>query len=463
MAKTQRIRDPLHDLIEFGDNDFEQFLWKLIDTREFQRLRRVKQLGFSELIYPGATHTRFLHSVGVFHTARQLVNLIENRIGTDFEPEKAEIALTASLVHDLGHGPFSHAFEEAIKLLNKDNAQRAGEKSPPKLKKHELWTSDILLGDTEVGNALHSRGSDFQNAVATLLVADTPRDIYAAVVSSQFDADRLDYVRRDRLMTGAKHGGFDFSWVLANLEVSAIPLATDDEAYSTVDSLVLGNKAFQAAESYVLGLFHLYFTVYFHKATRSAEKILSAILRRIGALCVDGKEDVTCLGATNPILGFVQKRDLCSYLQADDFVVWGSVSTMTGCKDPILRDLSQRLLSRKLYKSVDISNHFEGRGGANGVAHFRAELTKAKENGDFEDVEIFEDQPSRNPYKRRGYGSPDALSKIHIMNADGSRSIDLSERSDVVKALQEKTIYRVYARDNNAAEKIRDIIRRVEK
>lgn len=303
MPKTQRIRDPLHDLIEFGTDEFDQFLWEVIDTREFQRLRRVKQLGFSELVYPGATHTRFAHSVGVFHTARQLVSLISTRVGK-FEKEKAEVALAASLVHDLGHGPFSHAFEEAIKLLNKDNAHRNGEKAPPKLKKHEQWTSDIILGDTEVGGVLKARGTDFQEAVSKLLIADTPTDIYAAVVSSQFDADRLDYVRRDRLMTGAKHGGFDYSWILANLEVGSIPLAIDDEAYSTVDSLVLGHKALQAAESYVLGLFHLYFAVYFHKTTRSAEKILSAVLRRVGTLCAEGNAPLTALSEGNPILTF---------------------------------------------------------------------------------------------------------------------------------------------------------------
>ena len=463
MSKTQRIRDPLHDLIEFSETGRDQFLWSLIDTKEFQRLRRIKQLGFSELVYPGATHTRFSHSVGVFHTARRLLGHIHRKVGSDFDDHKAFVAVTAALLHDLGHGPFSHAFEEAIKQLNKDNAQRAGDSSPVKLKKHELWTSDILMDDTEIGALLFSRGSDFQQAVSSLLITDTPKDIYAAVVSSQFDADRLDYVQRDRLMTGAKHGGFDFSWILANLEVSEIPLATDDEAYSTIDSLILGQKALQAAESYVLGLFHLYFTVYFHKATRSAEKILSAILRRLGSLCADGTQELSNLGADNPILSFIQNRDLKSYLRLDDFVVWGSIATMVDCKDEILRTLSERLLSRRLYKAMDISSHFEGRGGANGVAHFRAELTKLKNNGDFDEVEIFEDQPSRNPYKRRGYGSPDALSKIHIMTSDGSHPTDLSELSDVVKSLQERSIYRIYVRDKDAHEKITEIMKRVQK
>lgn len=288
MNRPQRIRDPVHDLVEFRTDDFDQFLWKLLNTKEFQRLRRVKQLGFSELVYPGATHTRFAHSVGVFHTARTLVQLIGDRIGK-FDKQKSHVALTAALLHDLGHGPFSHAFEDAIKLLNKDIAKKNG-KNTPKIKKHEQWTSDIILGDTQVGNLLYKYDPKLQQSVSKILLADTPSDIYAAVVSSQFDADRLDYVRRDRLMTGAQHGGFDFSWILANLEVASIPLTTDDQEYSTVDSLVLGSKALQAAESYVLGLFHLYFAVYFHKTTRSAEKILSAVIRRVGTLCAEGTD-----------------------------------------------------------------------------------------------------------------------------------------------------------------------------
>ncbi|TDN21724.1 phosphohydrolase, partial [Lactobacillus crispatus] len=132
-----------------------------------------------------------------------------------------------------------------------------------------LWTSEIISGDTELGSVLSKGGEAFRSDVAALLANEVPTDIYSAIVSSQFDADRLDYVRRDRMMTGAQHGGFDYPWLLANLEVDKIPLAIDDEHYGEAESLILGSKAFQAAESYVLGLFHMYFAVYFHKATRS--------------------------------------------------------------------------------------------------------------------------------------------------------------------------------------------------
>jgi HD superfamily phosphohydrolase len=176
MTKPQRIRDPIHDLIEFDLSDFEQLAWSLIDSVEFQRLRRIKQLGFSELVFPGATHSRFSHSVGVFHIARQLSGVIRRLLGeAAFEVDHA---MAAALVHDLGHGPFSHAFEDAAaKLAAK--------------KKHEDWTAEIIRGDTEVGKKLGGYGEPFRASVAELLASDTPRDLYAAIVSSQFDADRL--------------------------------------------------------------------------------------------------------------------------------------------------------------------------------------------------------------------------------------------------------------------------------
>jgi HD superfamily phosphohydrolase len=112
----QRIRDPLHNLIEFNTSELERTLWEVIQTRPFQRLRRVKQLGFSDLVYPGACHSRFAHSVGVFHTARQLMDVVR-KFGVRSESRENR-ALAAALVHDLGHGPFSHTFESVGKRLD---------------------------------------------------------------------------------------------------------------------------------------------------------------------------------------------------------------------------------------------------------------------------------------------------------------------------------------------------------
>ena len=137
ILKAQRIRDPIHNLVEFGTDQFEHTLWRAIQTPPFQRLRRIRQLSFSEFVFPGATHTRFAHSVGVFHVARALMGVIRRHIDSDkkhqYRDYQAKIALAAALVHDVGHGMFSHSFEAVGKSLNLAMA------------KHELVSEAIKL------------------------------------------------------------------------------------------------------------------------------------------------------------------------------------------------------------------------------------------------------------------------------------------------------------------------------
>ncbi len=148
MHRPQRIRDPLHNLISFEADEFENAMWDVIQTQPFQRLRRVKQLGFSDLVYPGATHSRFAHSVGVFHTARQLMKVIQSRVGQRrYKGSKAEIALAAALVHDLGHGPFSHAFEDVGRRLGL------------KLASHETVSQQLTCNYVSVSGRWRKRGS----------------------------------------------------------------------------------------------------------------------------------------------------------------------------------------------------------------------------------------------------------------------------------------------------------------
>jgi uncharacterized protein len=450
MAKRQRIRDPLHDLIEFSSGVFESSLWNSINSQEFQRLRRVKQLGFSELVYPGATHTRFAHSIGVFHSARQLITHVENLLDRH-DSERAKIALAAALFHDLGHGPFSHAFETALKSLDKET----GVKSE---KRHEIWTANIIREDTHLGLAVkNSLGQSARDEIATLLLQETPSDIYSSIVSSQFDADRLDYLRRDRLMTGVSHGGFDYSWLIANIEVDSVAYSADGNEFADIESLILGHKAFQAAEAYVLGLFHMYFAVYFHKATRSAEKMMTALFVRLGGLILEGSTSATGLDERHPIVAFVKERNLGSYLRLDDTVIWGALPLMTEAGDSTVSSLARRLLYRDLYKAFDVSEYFSNRGGEAAVAKFRAALSRARVAGEIAQYDIFEDSPQRDPYKRRGYDTPDALSKVLIRNSVGGQYQDLGNLSDVVKALQKRTIYRVYADRRESFEKIFDL------
>lgn len=180
--KTQRIRDPIHDLIVFKERDaIDKAAWKLLKEPEMQRLRRIRQLGVSEFVYPSATHTRFAHSVGVFHNARRLMKIIKReislgRVQGDFDDARAKTALTAALLHDIGHGPFSHAFEEARKAI-------AGNESK-KIKKHEAFTADMIENaNSNIGSILNDVEVSAAN-VAELLRLENPTDMYHSVVSS---------------------------------------------------------------------------------------------------------------------------------------------------------------------------------------------------------------------------------------------------------------------------------------
>lgn len=441
----QRIRDPIHNLIEFEDRPFEQTCWRLIQTPQFQRLRRIKQLGFSELVYPGATHSRFSHSIGVFHTARQLARVIERLRSDGYDLRRAQVAVAAALLHDLGHGPFSHAFEDVIKRLG--------------LGKHET-TSVRLIKSPEIAEILNSFAPNFADAVAQIIENKVPEDIYAAIVSSQFDADRLDYMRRDRLMTGAQSSAIDFEWLLANLEVRRVKIGQDEKEVREIETLVVGQKAVLAAEAYVLGLFHLYPTVYFHKATRSAEKIFGALLTRIFQLSIDGDPEKTGLPKSHPLLLFAHKPDnLECFCSLDDFVVWGALPMLMRSSDACIGELSQRLFRRDFYKAIDVTSkidtalinlHADEREDRRRRCEAKIRV-KLAESGllEFSDEapRVFDDIVKRDPY-RHGQGDGAVLDAIYAVDRT-NELMDLSRLSRVVEALKKYEVYRIYYRESD--------------
>jgi uncharacterized protein len=448
----RRVRDPLHNLVEFHANEFENTMWRVVETRPFQRLRRVKQLGFSDLVFPGATHSRLAHSVGVFHTARKLMKVIETHMGQhSFERTRADVALAASLVHDLGHGPFSHAFEEVGLRLDLQTA------------KHE-YVTDTLIRSSEVSEALQSLGSGFASDVADVIKRSGPSTLYDAVVSSQFDADRLDYIRRDRLMTGSEHAAIDFTWLIANLQVGEVEYGADDQKVGKIKTFVLGPKAVHAAEAYVLGLFQLYPTVYFHKATRSAEKLFTELLVRTITLILDGCAASAGLPENHPIVRFAKEPNKVeNVLLLDDAVIWGALSMMADATDNTVSKLAVRLRDRQLYKCIDVRTRL--------AEQFGEEATGTKEGSDERSEELtgrvdlacasinekvrqwlskeasetprmLIDQAIREPYKRF-QESKGPLNQIRI-KTDGDLLVDLGERSRIVRAIKPFRVLRLY-------------------
>jgi len=271
------------------------------------------------------------------------MDVVKRRLGENaVQKSKVDRALAAALVHDLGHGPYSHAFEDVGKRLKLVMAD------------HEKVT-DLLIREGEISTALNGLGCGFAQDVADVIKKSGEATIYGAVVSSQFDADRLDYMQRDRLMTGTHHGVIDFDWLLSNLEVGKVPYGADDESVGEIETFVLGPKALYAAETYLLGLFQLYATVYFHKATRGAEKLFTELLYRVIRLAQDHSTKKTGLSTKHPLIRFaIHPDDLKYTLALDDSAISGALSMMANADDRLISDFSMRLRDRKLYKCIDV-------------------------------------------------------------------------------------------------------------
>ena len=445
--ETWRIRDSVHGLIVFGggndeeQNETDRIAWRLLDTPEFQRLRRIRQLGFSDLVYPGATHSRFAHAVGVYHTARRLIEVIGRRHKELPDRARERVALLAALLHDIGHGPFSHVFEHA--------AHEAG-----LTKRHEDWGTEVIQGDTQVNSVLREVDAQLPDQVGALLKEETPKDIYATVVSSQFDADRLDYLQRDRLMTGVQFGHLDRDWLLDCLEVGSVTLDEDEPVEAPC--LYLNAKGISVAEEYLEARFRLYTMVYMHKTTRAAEKMLGRLLTTATQDLKDGPA-----ARRDPVLRYFASGSpqLGAYLDLDDTAVWATLATLAASSHSRVAELACRLRDRRLYKCLDVGILDEP--GGNLYGRFRKQLQEryAERYGEL----LFDDDDKVTLYKRYSFEDSSALNKVLVKTQDtDSEPRDIANVSVVVWALREaEFIKRVYAPNHEQIEELSQILREV--
>src|SRR5262245_13280739 len=184
-------RDPVHNIIRLQtDTDEGELMMRLIDAAEFQRLRRIKQLGLGLYTYQGAEHSRFTHSLGAFHLMTRILKRLAERHSIAEEVHTA--ARAAALLHDVGHGSFSHVMEKVLGFH------------------HESWSVQVVLSkETEIGRLLSSYSADLPENVAAIIEGKFQPAAIGQLVSSQLDVDRMDYLLRDSLMTGAKYGIYD--------------------------------------------------------------------------------------------------------------------------------------------------------------------------------------------------------------------------------------------------------------
>ena len=438
MAQTKRIRDPIHGLIRFeAESAVDQLAWRLLDAAEMQRLRAIKQLGFLHLVFPGATHTRFGHSIGVYHVARQLLGVIGRELGPgDFNQDRARVSALAALLHDIGHGPLSHVFEKSERSVGGPG-------------NHEFWSRAIICGDTAVNQILEEAETGLAGQVADEICGEGPDDIYSSVVASHFDADRLDYLQRDRRMTGVASGSIDLTWLIDSLRVEQLA-----ERWGGRRGLVLASKGLRSAEEYLLARINLYRQVYLHKTSRGAELMFEAALVRLAELIADGSHALTGLMRPNPLFDHVRgDRDLGSFLALDDEVLGGALAQMSDARDPHLAELTSRLRRRRIFKCFDAGERIPERGLEYSI-RFRARLrAEAPAWGLVEGLDLLSDEAEIDAISRSGPHGPGSQRPVLVKPSPNGAPVEITTVSQLVAAIAPERVLRFYVphEDHRAA------------
>lgn len=318
-------RDSVHNIINIDSGTAEgRLLVALIDTPEFQRLRRVRQLGLAYFAYQSAEHSRFTHSLGAGHLATRILDKLSPKYKIADEDRVAVRA--AALLHDIGHGAFSHVIESILGFH------------------HEQFTIDaVLSGDTGVGRVLAQFSSDIAANVASIIRGDFHNVALAQIVSSQLDADRMDYLLRDSLMTGAKYGIYDLEWVIKSIEM--------DE---TSGHLYVSAPGIYAVEDYLQARYYMFRQVYFHRTLRSAEAVLKVLLRR--ALDLYQENNAIWYRPDSAFEKVLRGEhlSLSEHLSIDDYDVMFYIKQWQHSEDKILSDLAKRFIDRRIFKAFDL-------------------------------------------------------------------------------------------------------------
>lgn len=429
---SERIyRDPVHNIIRLRtDTDEGRLLVRLVDAPEFQRLRRIKQLGLALYTYQGAEHSRFAHSLGVLHLMMRVLERLSERHA--ISPEDRAAACAAAILHDVGHGPFSHVMEKVLDFH------------------HEQWTVRAVLSDeTEIGVVLREYSPDLPRRVAEIIEGRFQPLFLAQLVSSQLDVDRMDYLLRDSLMTGAKYGIYDLEWIINALAV--------DEA---TNRIYVTARGLYAVEEYLQARYYMFRQVYYHRTLRSAEVVLRSTLRRALELIEAGGEVWRAPDTAFEKMLCGHRLTLADHLEMDDSDVLFHIKQWQRADDSVLRDLSCRFVGRRLFKAIDLDMPERER------AAFVAEAREMVARGGFDPKYYFaEDQASDVPYSF--YSTEEAEPKTRIYVEDGyARPTlrEISEVSEVARGLQrgyelhrvcfppevKKEIYALYHRTSHA-------------
>ncbi len=396
-------RDSVHNIIRLkSGTEAEKLLIRLIDTAEFQRLRRVKQLGLAYFTYQGAEHSRFTHSLGALHLATRVLDKLQAKYSIS-ENEIVAVRV-AALLHDIGHGAYSHVIEKILDFH------------------HENFTIEAVLSDeTEVGRVLREFSPTLQEDVANIIRGQFKPAALGQLVSSQLDVDRMDYLLRDSLMTGAKYGVFDLEWIAKSIEI--------DEAN---DRLYVSANGIHAVEDYLQARYYMFRQVYFHRTLRSAEVVLRSIVKRaLDIFSTGGNLWFAKETAFEKVLQ-KQKLTLKEHLELDDSDVLFHIKQWQKSDDAILSDLSKRFMNRRLFKAFDLDMPDEMK------KEFLLNTRTLVENSGFDPNYYFaEDRTGDVPYYFYTKDSVEPKNLIYVESGFSHPKIcEISEVSAAVRGLQ---------------------------
>ena len=311
------INDPVHGFITIND----PLIFAIFNHPFFQRLRRIQQMALAQLVYPGAVHTRLHHSLGAYQLMCNAINELKDK-GIDISAEEAQAAKAAILMHDIGHGPYSHALENV--LINGVH--------------HEALSLFIM-------NQLNADANPLLNGKLTMAIQiftnQYPKTFLHQLISGQLDVDRLDYLSRDSFFTGVSEGVVGYERILKMLNVKD-------------NILLVEEKGVNSVEKFLVSRMLMYWQVYRHKTVIAAENMLIKIIQRAKALAKAKDSGIAVGGVLDYFLSnefsAIDQIDLAAYCQLDDTDIMFAIKKWQSHSDPILSLLCNRLLNRKIYK-----------------------------------------------------------------------------------------------------------------
>ena len=321
LDETKVLKDPVHSYIHIH----YEVIWNCLDSKEFQRLRRIRQLGGDFQVYPTAEHSRFSHSLGVYEIVRRMVTEVKSLCVELTEYEKVCVML-AGLLHDVGHGPFSHAFEHVTNHS------------------HEEYTAKIILGNTELNAILRAVSEKLPQDIVSIIQHTHENDILNQIVSGQLDADRMDYLLRDSYFTATSYGQFDLERILRTMRVR-----------KTVEGrkvIVVKYTGIHSVEDYIMARYQMYWQVYYHPVARSYEAVFIQLFNRLKDIF---KVDKDYFEDMKVLIPFLEKSEVSvdEYFKLDENSLLYCCALIQDKEDKIAADLARRLQNRNLFEYVD--------------------------------------------------------------------------------------------------------------